>query len=699
LGAATPAVAAEALIAQPEAVADSHLTRLWFLLNTILGADRSAATRSEQELCTVWRHVFLTFGSKSDRLVDPSNVSKYDWNIRMDSPVRSFFIAAGSQDPRDGAFRVSQVLPLLPEACRGGYFVALAISFAAMVMRPASCTQGLYSPFLSNLAIILRGSDHQRHINSHLDATVEMRPQLSAIIRDMERHITIVLACRNEFGTHRSRRDALSRWHVRLFRHMAERGDSELLALWFNHSLRHFALLDSHWNGGQAIPDDSYERPFPRNVCRALITLASLSRVPHLARKTWDELVDRGFKPDMEDWQKLIGSAKRVDAAADVWKALCDSGAEPDSAAWTSRIYAVAELGNADLAMTILKDMTERWINAATTLHPEEQFRDIPDLPTAPKPTIRTINVILKSLTGRKDRRAVQNVLNMAWSLGLKPDMYTLNIVLAMYCRAGNISSALDTIRHFTMADPSLEPDLISLTTLIDGVNHFQTSTPKMMNNFADRLNRVLELIAGRGLKLDDVFFSALLRAVATKTDFGVAVEVLRHAHRHLGLGACVHTSTEFLRHAFRAARENPKSEPDVVQLVLRLAIQIDRRGDAVFWNHLVYHFAHLGRVEYLPQFLATLRANGQLPGWTALFAALSAALKRRDLPLIEVVLTESQRAADARGSTVGLDPREVAAREDFLLLFGDIEGFLAEGDDVDERQLLLAAPDNLIDC
>jgi hypothetical protein len=702
LGSATdtsvwPVAAAEASPEGSDAEASLHLTALWFLLNTLLGAPQSDGGSStlhrveQEELCTVWRQVFLAFGSESERLLDSSNVSKYDWNIWKHSPVRSFFVSAGSRDAADatlGTFRVSRVLPLLPEKYRPHYFSAMVATFSYMVMRPSYCAQGLYSPFLRSLATILRRSDHLQYraaIYKQLDLDEHARSRLNLIMKDLELHITIVLACHDSFGTHDARRYALASWHVRLFRHSSKRGEAEFFDRWLIYSLRHFRALDSHWNSDKAIMYDSHERPFPRMLCRELVRLASLSKTPNLALETWSFLVNDGFKPEMADWASLIDGAKhtgRVEAIADIWNLLCVSGVEPGVEAWTARINAVLQIGHTDLGMKLLKEMTTQWINASKILHPGQRIKDISDLPMAPKPSIWTINAVLKILIGRRDKRFVHDVLNMAWSLGLKPDIYTLNIVLSMYCQTGNISSALDTIRRFTLADPSLELNMVTFTTLINGVFHFPNATPNMMDDFANRVDYVMALIDKRGVSLDDVFFSTLLHAVASKTNFKLAIAVLEHAHRHLGLSACVNTSTEFLKHAFREARFRPQHEPEIVQLVLKLAVQIDRYGDSTFWNQLVIGFARLGQLEYVTRFLAKLRYNGQVPGWVALFAALKAALNRRDMPALEFVLTESQRAADARGGAGALPPHETIAREDFVRLFREIEEFLTKGSD-----------------
>jgi PPR repeat len=684
--------------ASPEgsgAEASHHLTTLWFLLKKLLGPRQSDGGPStlhlveQEELCRVWRRIFLAFGSESDRVVDSSNVLKYDWNIWKHAPVRSFFVSAGSGGTADatrGTYRVSRVLPLVPEKYQEHYFAAMVATFSYMVMRPSCCAQGAYSPFLRSLATILRRSDHLQYtaaINDQLDLDAQARSQLNSILKDLELHTTIVLACHESLGSHDARRYALASWHIRLFRHLSKRGDTELFDSWLVHSLRHFRALDSHWNSDRSTTYDSHEQPFPRTLCRELIRLASLSKKPNLSVEIWALLIDYGFKPEMADWASLIDGAKhtgRVEAIADIWALLCGSGVEPGVEAWTARINAVLQIGHTDLGMKLLKEMTTQWIDASKTLHPGEKIKDMADLPNAPKPSIWTINAVLKTLIGRRDKRFVHDVLNMAWSLGLKPDIYTLNIVLSMYCQTGNISSALDTIRRFTLADPSLELNRVTFTTLINGVFHFPKATPYMMDDFANRVDYAMALIGRQRLSLDDVFFSTLLRAVASKTDFKVAVAVLEHAHRHLGLSACVHTSTEFLKHAFREARSRPHHEREIVQLVLKLAVHIDRYGDSTFWNKLVIGFAKLGRLEYVTRFLAKLKSNGQVPGWLALFAALKVALDRRDMSALEFVLTESQRAADARGGTGTLPRRETVAREEFVRLFQEIDEFLTKG-------------------
>jgi hypothetical protein len=416
-----------------------------------------------------------------------------------------------------------------------------------------------------------------------------------------------------------------------------------------------------------------------------------VSKEPDLALQTWSTFVDYGFEPTMPDWAVFIDGAKhagKAEAIERVWQLLCDSGVEPGVEAWTARINAAMRIGQISLGMKLLQEMTTRWIDASRSLRPGQHIKDILDLPMAPKPTIWTINAVLMTLAGRRDKRSVQEVLNMAWSLGLKPDIYTLNIVLSMYCSAGNVSSALDTIQKFTLADPQLELNMVSFTTLINGVLHFPSPTRRMIDDFANRVDYVMDLIDKRELKLDDVFFSTMLNAVARKTNFAVATAVLEHAHLRLGLSACVHTTTVYLKHAFREALDRPEHEPEIVQLVLKLAVQIDRHGDSNFWSQLVIGLAKLGRLEFMTRFLAKLRSHGQVASWVALFAALKAALKRRDVPVLEIVLKESQHAADARGcETRALPARDTIAREEFAKLFHEIETFLTTG--ADDRQLL----------
>jgi hypothetical protein len=252
-----------------------------------------------------------------------------------------------------------------------------------------------------------------------------------------------------------------------------------------------------------------------------------------------------------------------------------------------------------------------------------------------------------------------------------------------MYCAAGNISSALDTIRQFTMADPRLELNMVSFTALINGVFHFPSPTSRMIDDFAKRIDHVMALIERRELRLDDIFFSCLLKTVAKKTDFNTATAVLEHAHRQLGLHVCVHTTTVFLQHAFKVARDQPTREEEIVQVVLKLALQIGHHGDSTFWNQMVIGFARLGRLDLMTRFLARLRSYGQVASWFTLFTSLKAALKHQHVPALETVLTEAQYTANAGGGEVGpLPAHDTMARQDFVKLFQEIEVFLTEMSD-----------------
>ncbi|KAG4990202.1 hypothetical protein JHK87_023659 [Glycine soja] len=182
------------------------------------------------------------------------------------------------------------------------------------------------------------------------------------------------------------------------------------------------------------------------------------------AEKLFDEMLQRGVKPDNITFSTLINSARMCalpDKAVEWFKKMPSFGCEPDAMTCSAMVSAYAQTNNVDMALSLYgRAKAEKWSLDASTFSTlikmygvlgnyVECLRIFGEMKVlGVKPTVVTYNTLLGSLFRSKKSWQAKNVYKEMISNGVSPDFITYATLLRIYAGAQYREDALSVYKE-----------------------------------------------------------------------------------------------------------------------------------------------------------------------------------------------------------------------------------------------------------
>lgn len=179
---------------------------------------------------------------------------------------------------------------------------------------------------------------------------------------------------------------------------------------------------------------------------------------PEKAMAAWGLYKQIGLSPTLKTWNAMLDGCKKarnLTALRNVWAKLMSSGMELDTHIWTTRISGLIEAGDTEAGLHALEEMTRLWNLAREGKRPH-----------AVKPTIEPVNAALSGLLSRKMPLVVEKLLDWAGRQGIKPDIFTFNMLLRTMIREGRNKDARKLFA--TMIKEGVRADAATFTVVLD---------------------------------------------------------------------------------------------------------------------------------------------------------------------------------------------------------------------------------------
>ncbi|RDX76361.1 Pentatricopeptide repeat-containing protein, chloroplastic, partial [Mucuna pruriens] len=194
------------------------------------------------------------------------------------------------------------------------------------------------------------------------------------------------------------------------------------------------------------------------------------------AEKLFDEMLQRGVKPDNITFSTLINSARMCalpNKAVECFEKMPSFGCEPDAITCSAMVYAYAQTNNVDKALSLYeRAKAEKWFLDATTFSAlikmhgvlgnydecSRIFQEMKDL--GMKPTVVTYNTMLGGLFKAKRPWQAKNIYKEMISNGVSPDFITYSSLLRIYAGAQFGADALSVYKEMKGNGMALSLDL-----------------------------------------------------------------------------------------------------------------------------------------------------------------------------------------------------------------------------------------------
>ncbi|CAJ1962690.1 unnamed protein product [Sphenostylis stenocarpa] len=170
------------------------------------------------------------------------------------------------------------------------------------------------------------------------------------------------------------------------------------------------------------------------------------------AEKLFDEMLQRGLKPDTITFSTLINSARMCalpNKAVEWFEKLPSFGCEPDAMVCSAMVSAYAQTNNVDMALSLYdRAKAENWSLDASTFSAlikmhgvlgnyDEGLRIFQEMKVlGVKPTVVTYNTVLGGLFRAKRSWQAKNIYKEMVSDGVLPDVITYSTLLRIYAGA-----------------------------------------------------------------------------------------------------------------------------------------------------------------------------------------------------------------------------------------------------------------------
>ncbi|KAK7412738.1 hypothetical protein VNO78_04326 [Psophocarpus tetragonolobus] len=194
------------------------------------------------------------------------------------------------------------------------------------------------------------------------------------------------------------------------------------------------------------------------------------------AEKLFDEMLQRGVKPDNITFSTLINSARMCalpDKAVEWFEKMPSFGCEPDSITCSAMVYAYAQTNNVDMALILYdRAKAENWsLDAATfsaliKMHGllgkyDECLRIFQEMKVmGVRPTVVTYNTLLGGLFKAKNPWQAKTIYKEMISNGVLPDYITYATLLRIYAGAQYSKDALCVYKEMKGRGMDMNVDL-----------------------------------------------------------------------------------------------------------------------------------------------------------------------------------------------------------------------------------------------
>lgn len=214
-------------------------------------------------------------------------------------------------------------------------------------------------------------------------------------------------------------------------------------------------------NGG--IPEDIYSR--------FILAYVQCQR-PDRSIEVFNHMVQNGTIPLTGHWGTLLqgfGVAKNLQEVHHIWQKVLGQGIKPDSWLWTTRIHSLMNCHQWRDGFNAFLEMARMWVDAANESKKDKKIDNIAqlgDIGDVPKPTTRCLNATVFGLSRHGEYDQLARCLNLAKSLGIKPDTYTFNPLFKGALLDGNTDLAQRLLQQ--MQNMGAAPDIATFTVMLD---------------------------------------------------------------------------------------------------------------------------------------------------------------------------------------------------------------------------------------
>lgn len=318
-----------------------------------------------------------------------------------------------------------------------------------------------------------------------------------------------------------------------------------------------------------------------------------ISEVQQLMQKLGLEPTIKTYTSMMHGW-KMSRQTERINM---LWDTLRNAGYQLDSYMWTERISGLIECGEPQRGINTLAEMLAIWKQAV-----EEGRSD-----TAVPVTITVINAAFKPLI-HKDRQAAFKVLQWAGSEGIKPDVFTYNILLRE-CFRGSQSSSDVTNLLTAMKNEGIEPNGATFTIVLEGAcrNLHHASAEEQVV----AVNQVIQDMRTADVPLNLEVWGKLLHTVTgLSSGSDAAINCVLQHSREAGFKQISPHMVHILINRVMESRYR-KAEA-VEKILLENGFQDVTTGDQRLWEEVISAYSTLGDPQRAMAVYKDLRGIGR---------------------------------------------------------------------------------------
>ncbi|KAK2448002.1 pentatricopeptide repeat-containing protein, chloroplastic [Trifolium repens] len=182
------------------------------------------------------------------------------------------------------------------------------------------------------------------------------------------------------------------------------------------------------------------------------------------AQKVFDEMLQRGVKPDNITFTTMINCARMSalsDKAVEWFEKMPGFGCEPDAITCSAMVCAYARTNHVDMARRLYdRAKTEKWPIDVVTFSALIKMYDLVGnydgclnmylemLGLGVKPNVKTYNILLAAMLRGKRHWQAKTIYQEMKSSGVSPDFITYSTLLRVYTRAQLGQDALDVYKE-----------------------------------------------------------------------------------------------------------------------------------------------------------------------------------------------------------------------------------------------------------
>ncbi|KAI8956989.1 hypothetical protein F5Y11DRAFT_119622 [Daldinia sp. FL1419] len=308
-----------------------------------------------------------------------------------------------------------------------------------------------------------------------------------------------------------------------------------------------------------------------------------------------------GLRPTIKTWNSMLDGCKKsrnLGALRSVWAKLAGAGMRLDTKIWTTRIAGLFDCDDAEGGIKALEEMARLWNSSSKD-----------ENTTAVKPTIEPVNAALFGLVRQNQISAAESLLAWAIRQGIKPDVFTYNILLRRFVRDGRVD---DVQRVFTMMqDAGVSADEATFTIVLDGA--FTNIAPDDIEEQTKTVATVLHHMETVGLEPNlqtygKIIYHLLRTDGRVSTPTGAVKAVLAHLWSK-GHELSPQIYTMLVEHYF--SRNPPDLDSVDSLLQRRRVLDYDNVEDNILYDRIIKGYALAGQPSKALYFYYRVSASG----------------------------------------------------------------------------------------